>query len=219
MLTHFRNICQHQSPETIRKVFEFYRGLLQKLGEELPEDAFKDIEDIEREKIPEEVIMLSFEDIKPEEEEVTSPQGKGKLILESYKIILEILRNNSQMLESYNLTATKAFEFCARHQRRNEFKRLCDFLRNHLQQIIENEKKTPEQLRNVPHPMRLTDTQTTQFVLDLREKELEIAMQMQLTKDAYSVIQDIKFLLQRIGRKMEKRKLRDYLGMVGRVFL
>ena len=36
--------------------------------------------------------------------------------------------------------------------------------------------------------MRLTDTQTTQFVLDLREKELEIAMKMQLTKDAYSVI-------------------------------
>ena len=151
--------------------------------------------------------------------EESKPQNKGKLILESYKIILEILRNNSQMLDSYNLTASKAFDFCAQHNRRNEFKRLCDFLRNHLQQIIENEKKTPEQLRNVPHPMRLTDTQTTQFVLDLREKELEIAMKMQLTKDAYSVIQDIKFLLQRIGRKMEKRKLKEYLGMVGKVFL
>ena len=85
--------------------------------------------------------------------------------------------------------------------------------------MIENEKKTPEQLRTVPHPMRLTDAQTTQYVLDLRERELEIAMQMHLTKDAYSVIQDIKFLLHRIGRKMGKQKLKDYLGLVARVFL
>lgn len=134
-------------------------------------------------------------------------------------MILEILRNNSQMLESYNKAASEAFEFCAKHSRRQEFKRLCDFLRNHLQQMIENEKKTPEQLRTVPHPMRLTDAQTTQYVLDLRERELEIAMQMHLTKDAYSVIQDIKFLLHRIGRKMDKQKLKDYLGLVARVFL
>lgn len=50
--------------------------------------------------------MLSFEEQTSEE---STLQSKGKLILESYKIILEILRNNSQMLDSYNLTATRAF--------------------------------------------------------------------------------------------------------------
>ena len=44
-------------------------------------------------------------------------------------------------------------------------------------------------------------------------------MRLQLTKDAYNVIQDVNFLLTRIGKKLEKRKLRDYLGMVGKVFL
>ena len=44
-------------------------------------------------------------------------------------------------------------------------------------------------------------------------------MRLKLTKDAYNVIQDVNFLLTRIGKKLEKRKLREYLGMVGRVFL
>ena len=123
------------------------------------------------------------------------------------------------MIESYNITAVQALQFCENHKRCSEFKRLSDLLRAHLQQIVENEKKTADQLRNVPHPMRLTDTQTTQFVLDLREKQLEVAMRLQLTKDAYNVIQDVNFLLTRIGKKLEKRKLRDYLGMVGKVFL
>ena len=43
---------------------------------------------------------------------------------------------NSEKLEAlYNMTAHKAFHFCKQYKRTNEFRRVCDTIRNHLSNL------------------------------------------------------------------------------------
>ena len=55
-----------------------------------------------------------------------------KFLWETYRSVLDILRNNSRLEALYAMTATHAFQFCLTYKRTTEFRRLCDILRNHL---------------------------------------------------------------------------------------
>ena len=55
-----------------------------------------------------------------------------KFLWETYRTILDILRNNSRLEALYAMTAIRAFQFCLTYKRNTEFRRLCDILRNHL---------------------------------------------------------------------------------------
>ena len=55
-----------------------------------------------------------------------------KFLWETYRSVLDILRNNSRLEALYAMTATHAFQFCLTYRRTTEFRRLCDILRNHL---------------------------------------------------------------------------------------
>lgn len=55
-----------------------------------------------------------------------------KFLWETYRCVLDILRNNSRLEALYAMTATRAFQFCLTYKRTTEFRRLCDILRNHL---------------------------------------------------------------------------------------
>ena len=55
-----------------------------------------------------------------------------KFLWETYRTVLDILRNNSRLEALYAMTAARAFQFCLTYKRTTEFRRLCDILRNHL---------------------------------------------------------------------------------------
>ena len=55
-----------------------------------------------------------------------------KFLWETYRSVMDILRNNSRLEALYAMTAAKAFQFCLTYKRTTEFRRLCDILRNHL---------------------------------------------------------------------------------------
>ena len=58
-----------------------------------------------------------------------------KFLWETYRTILDILRNNSKMETLYHETAHQAVAFCTEYERKLEFRRLCDMLRNHLRNL------------------------------------------------------------------------------------
>ena len=65
--------------------------------------------------------------------------------LEVAKIILDSLRQNSKMLEFYNSTAIKCFEFCAKYNNKKEYTRISETLHSHFNQILK-QAKYPELL-------------------------------------------------------------------------
>jgi len=70
-----------------------------------------------------------------------------KFLWESYCQCLELLRTNSRVERLYHDIAQQAFKFCLKYQRKTEFRKLCDKLRNHLDLII---KQVPKQSPAAP---------------------------------------------------------------------
>lgn len=69
-------------------------------------------------------------------------------------------------------TAQQAFNFCLRYQRKNEFRRLSDILRNHLTNL----GKYPNQ----PQSINLNNAETLQVHLDTRFTQLNVATELEL---------------------------------------
>ena len=51
-----------------------------------------------------------------------------KFLWESYRNVLELLKNNNSVLTVYADVAKDAFKFCLRYQRKTEFRKLCDIV-------------------------------------------------------------------------------------------
>ncbi|KAM3274232.1 hypothetical protein ACQJBY_043409 [Aegilops geniculata] len=75
----------------------------------------------------------------PEDLILSYVNGKGrsdtpwlKFLWETYRTVLEVLRNNSKLEALYAMAPHNAFQFCKQYKRSTEFRRLCDMIRNHL---------------------------------------------------------------------------------------
>ena len=93
-----------------------------------------------------------------------------KFLWESYRTIIDLIRNNSKLESVYQAIAFKAFDFCVKYQRRADFRRLCDILRNNLVILIkfgsigvENQKVT------------IANNDTFNCQIEIRFKQLELA--------------------------------------------
>lgn len=58
-----------------------------------------------------------------------------RFLWESYRQCLELLRNNMQVETLYHKVAKQAFAFCLKFQRKTEFRKLCDNVRDHFYQL------------------------------------------------------------------------------------
>src|SRR5947207_12575937 len=111
------------------------------------------IDDLEASETPESVMLST----------VSSEQNKDrtdravvtpwlKFLWESYRTVLEILRNNARLEGMYQSTAHQAFQFCLKYVRKTDFRRLCELLQNHVQ----NAAKSSSHL----HAINLNDPDT-----------------------------------------------------------
>ena len=78
--------------------------------------------------------------------------------MEVCKIILDVLRQNSKMLDFYNTTAYKCFDFCKKFQCKREYKKVSETLHFHFNQILK-QSKHPELLAQskIPFPVKLEE--------------------------------------------------------------
>ena len=91
---------------------------------------------------------------------------------ESYCQCLELLRTNAHVETLYHDIARMAFQFCLKYNRKTEFRKLCDKLRKHLEDI----SKLPAQVANVS----ISKPETQQLNLETRLYQLDSAIQMEL---------------------------------------
>lgn len=134
-----------------------------------------------------------------------------KFLWETYRTVLDIFKNNARLEVMYQTTAHQAFQFCKRYTRKTEFRRLCELLRNHLQ----NAAKYSQQV----HAINLSDPETLQRHLDTRFEQLNVAVELELWQEAFKSVEDIHTLLSLSKRQPKNSMMANYFEKLTRIFL
>ena len=134
-----------------------------------------------------------------------------KFLWETYRTVLEILKNNARLEIMYQTTALQAFQFCQKYARKTEFRRLCELLRNH----VTNAAKYSQQM----HAINLNDPDTLQRHLDTRFQQLNVAVELELWQEAFRSVDDIHLLLNASKRPAKNVTMANYYEKLTRIFL
>ena len=177
-----------------------------------PSSTGTNVEDLEAIETPESILLstVSGEQAKDRTDRaVVTPWLK--FLWETYRTVLEILKNNARLETMYQSTALLAFSFCQKFTRKTEFRRLCELLRNHVQ----NAAKYQSQM----HAINLSDPDTLQRHLDTRFEQLNVAVELELWQEAFRSVEDIHTLLSLSKRPAKSIMMANYYEKLTRIFL
>lgn len=177
-----------------------------------PTASRDNVEDLEAIETPESILLstVSGEQSKDRTDRaIVTPWLK--FLWETYRTVLEILKNNARLEVMYQQTANLAFVFCQDFTRKTEFRRLCELLRNHVQ----NAAKYQSQM----HAINLSDPDTLQRHLDTRFQQLNVAVELELWQEAFRSVEDIHTLLSLSKRPAKNIMMANYYEKLTRIFL
>ncbi|KAA8913279.1 hypothetical protein FN846DRAFT_930417 [Sphaerosporella brunnea] len=215
-LYQYKNIAQNTSVQTIelvlKRFIELAEAKVTEAQERAEQIALDQIEDLEASETPESILLstVSGEQSKDRTDRaVVTPWLK--FLWETYRTVLDILRNNARLETMYQSTALQAFQFCLKYTRKTEFRRLCELLRNHVQ----NAAKYASQM----HAINLNDPDTLQRHLDTRFQQLNVAVELELWQEAFRSVEDIHTLLNLSKRPAKNIMMANYYQNLTRIFL
>ncbi|XP_073238688.1 eukaryotic translation initiation factor 3 subunit A-like isoform X4 [Porites lutea] len=213
-LYQYKLICQQVNIVSLEDVIRYFL----KLAEDRAETARKEsrdqvpiVEDLDQIQTPESVLLsfVSGEDTQDRTDRVMLTPWV-KFLWEAYRNVLELLRNNVRVEKLYHDTAQQAFKFCLKYSRRTEFRKLCDNLRNHLNNAIKHQGQ--------PNAVNLTNPETLQLHLETRLAQLESAINMELWQEAFKAVEDVYGLMQLSKRPPKPQVMANYYQKVALVF-
>ncbi|KAI3987554.1 hypothetical protein MKX01_003240 [Papaver californicum] len=215
-LIQYRIVCQQVNVGSLEEVIKHFLHLSTEKAEnaktqaEALEEAL-DIDDLEADKRPED-LMLSY---------VGGEKGKDrsdrelvtpwfKFLWETYRTVLEILRNNSKLEALYAMTAHRAFQFCKQYKRTTEFRRLCEIIRNHLANLnkYKDQRDRPDLL--LPESLQLYQ--------DTRFEQLKVATELELWQEAFRSVEDIHGLMCMVKKTPKPSLLVVYYAKLTEIF-
>jgi translation initiation factor 3 subunit A len=226
-LYQYKNTAQNTNVGTIELVFKKFIELaenkvteaqakadeVQSSIEGAPKEGdAKNIEDLEASETPESILLstVSGEQSRDRTDRaIVTPWLK--FLWETYRTVLDIFKNNARLELMYQSTAHQAFQFCSKYARKTEFRRLCELLRNHLQ----NAAKFSSQM----HAINLSDPDTLQRHLDTRFQQLNVAVELELWQEAFRSVEDIHTLLSLSKRPAKNVMMANYFEKLTRIFL
>jgi len=194
------------------KFIELAENKVTEAQERAEQITLDQIEDLEASETPESILLstVSGEQSKDRTDRaVVTPWLK--FLWETYRTVLDILRNNARLETMYQSTALQAFQFCLKYTRKTEFRRLCELLRNHVQ----NAAKYASQM----HAINLNDPDTLQRHLDTRFQQLNVAVELELWQEAFRSVEDIHTLLNLSKRPAKNIMMANYYQNLTRIFL
>ncbi|GMT19012.1 hypothetical protein PFISCL1PPCAC_10309, partial [Pristionchus fissidentatus] len=202
-LFQYKALTQQVAVESLEKVIVH---LLQ-LAEQKTEDAQKtsiekveEIDDLDNADAPENLLLSVVSGAAAQDRmdrTVLSPWLR--FLWDSYRNCLELLRNNAQVEQLYHRITRKSFSFCAKYQRRAEFRKLCDLLRTHLAQIQKHQ--------HLAHVVKLSSAESLVLMQDTRLCQLDTAIQMELWQEAYRSAEDVHGMMQ-LSKDKDRRTVK-----------
>ncbi|ODV90351.1 hypothetical protein CANCADRAFT_16415, partial [Tortispora caseinolytica NRRL Y-17796] len=211
----YKNVAQNASVTTLETVLERFLTAAEEKLEEAKAKANElavDVEDLDEGASPEDMLLatVSTEQSKDRTDRtVVTPWLK--FLWESYRMILETFRNNSRLEAMYHSTAQRTFAFCLKYNRRAEFRRLCEMLRNHLQNAVRYTSQS--------HSIDLSNMKTFERHLEIRFEQLKVAVDLELWQEAFRSVEDIHTLLTISKQAVKPAMMATYFEKLARIFL
>ncbi|XP_074031572.1 eukaryotic translation initiation factor 3 subunit a isoform X2 [Leptinotarsa decemlineata] len=213
-LFQYRNMFQSVNVGSLENVIRGYLRMAEERTENAREQSAQaviDIDDLDNLATPESILLsaVSGEDAQDRSDRtILTPWVK--FLWESYCQCLELLRTNAHVENLYHDIARMAFQFCLKYNRKTEFRKLCDKLRKHLEDIC----KLPTQTANVS----MSKPETQQLNLETRLNQLDFAIQMELWQEAYKAIEDIHSLMNLSKKSPVPKTMANYYQKLAMVF-
>ncbi|KAJ3214257.1 eukaryotic translation initiation factor 3 subunit A [Dinochytrium kinnereticum] len=215
-LHQYKNISQNVTISTIELVIKRFIELSEEKVAEAQAKAnqinLDTVEDLEATETPESIILstVSGEVSKDRtDREVVTPWLK--FLWEAYRTALDILRNNARLEVLYQTIATQAFKFCLKYERKTEFRRLCELLRQHV--------TTAAKYSHQAHAINLNEPETLQRHLDTRFEQLNAAAELELWQEAFRSVEDIHNLLCVAKKPPKAFMMANYYEKLARIFM
>ncbi|KNC76162.1 hypothetical protein SARC_11328, partial [Sphaeroforma arctica JP610] len=216
-LHQYKNVCQHVSIGSLETVIRKFIQMSESKAEEASKKAEGSetsdivVDDLENDATPEDLLLATTTTENAQDRtdrEVVTPWLK--FLWESYRTVLEILKNNPKLEVLYKETAEHAFVFCTKYERKTEFRRLCDLLRGHL----ENVKKYASQSNNI----NLSNPESLSLQIDTRFSQLEAAGALELWQEAFKSIDDLHKLMSMSKKAPKPQMMAMYFDKLHAVF-
>lgn len=191
-LSYYRNIMQHNNSKSLELVHKYLRDSIEAKYENIMSGihGVVEIEDDEESYCLADDLMLNAFQSEEQWDNKDKLDPCIKFMIESYIIILDVLRQNSILLGLYNSTAAHCMEFCWKNNKKNEFKRITDTLSKHLKHILDINKET--NLKGIPHPILIQENESFEKILELRIITLQYCLKINNWSDAMKTVKDIK---------------------------
>lgn len=134
-----------------------------------------------------------------------------KFLWETYRTLLDVLKNNSRLEELYKSVAIQAFEFCLKYNRKSEMRRLCEILRQHLTYIGRQS--------NQMNAVDLDAPETMKMHLDLRFMQINCAVKLELWQEAYRSAEDIQALMRMTRKSPDPKMMLNFYDKLIQIFM
>ncbi|CAO1624742.1 unnamed protein product [Sympodiomycopsis kandeliae] len=216
-LLQYKNISQNTNPQSIEGVIKHFIKLSESKvteaqGKAEAAAADLDVDDLEESETPESMLLGA----------VTSEENKDradralvtptlKFLWEAYRTALDILRNNARLEVPYQQIVHQVLRFCLQYKRKTEFRRLCDLLRTHLQNVA--------RLSHHTHAINLNDPDTLQRHLDTRFAQLNAAVELELWQEAFRSVEDVHNLLTMAKKAPRPAMMANYYEKLSKIFM
>ncbi|XP_011307539.1 eukaryotic translation initiation factor 3 subunit A [Fopius arisanus] len=213
-LFQYRNMFQSVNVGSLENVIRGYLRMAEEktdAARKQSQQAVVDIDDLDNLATPESILLsaVSGEDAQDRSDRtILTPWVK--FLWESYCQCLELLRTNAHVETLYHDIARMAFQFCLEYNRKTEFRKLCEKLRKHLEEIC----KLPQLVSNVS----MNKAETQQLNLETRLIQLDSAIQMELWQEAYKATEDIHGLMNLSKKLPVPKTMANYYQKLAMVF-
>jgi len=214
-LYQYKNICQQVNPKSLEDAILHYLDEAEEKTRDARErsqvTALKMVEDLDMIDTPENMLLKA----------VTGEQTQDrtdrllltpwvKYLWESFRQVLDLLRNNCRVEKLYHIVARRAFNFCTNYDRRTEFRKLCDNLRNHV--------KLSESRHGTQFSVNLSNPDTQGLHLETKICQLDAAVKIELWQEAFKAVEDIHHLMSLSKRPPKPQTLANFHIKLALVF-